>query len=249
MSNSLAVHSVALLAFVSGCVPLLGQTAPTRKTPKATLVSGTDHTCPARLPDGTKYEIHFRRLKARWQERDHYVVVKAYYVPNSGEFLFYSSIWGKEDYQRDFKEQPPWKCDPSESELHVALLENRQWVDFWALTSGPRLEVYRSTLRFSSIGEAWRYVSAHFDECQMPPTRAKCYDEIPLYKELDFDFFRPERLRFSVAPYVYNPLVSAKKVGSTWEVVVKGADEPNRALVVLDEKFKLVKVTRFSASR
>ena len=217
------------------------------ETPKATLVAGTDLTCPAQLPDGTKYEVHLRTLKARWQGRDVYVVVKAFYKPGSGEFLFYSSVRSKEDYARYSKEQTPWTCKPTDG--HVVMLENGELVDFWALTSGPRIEVYHSTLQFSSIGEAWRYVGTHFDQCQSPQGRAKCFNEIPLYKDLDFDFFRPGRLRFDSRPYDYDPLVSAKKARTGWEVVIKGADEPNRALVILDENFKLVIVTRFAAPK
>ena len=44
--------------------------------------------------------------------------------------------------------------------------------------------------------------------------------------------------------YIYNPLVSVKKVGSNWILEIKGADEPNKAEVVLDSSFKLVKVTK-----
>jgi hypothetical protein len=224
------------------------------ETRRAVLVPGSDHTCSAQLPDGTKYELHLRTLKARWQDRDVYVVVQAYYKANSGEFLFYSSIWQKEDYLRwqkeDYlrnpKQNAEWSCQPGYRS--VVLLEDGEWVEFRAMTGGPRLEVFHSTLRFSSIEDAWGYVSAHWDNCRMPSERTECYDEIPLYKDLDLDFFRPERLRFNAAPYFYNPLVSARKVGSTWEVVVKGADEPNRATVYLDEKFKVLKVTRFSAA-
>jgi hypothetical protein len=35
-----------------------------------------------------------------------------------------------------------------------------------------------------------------------------------------------------------------KKLGSNWELEIKGADEPNRATVLLDSEFKLVKVTK-----
>jgi hypothetical protein len=218
-------------------------------TQRAVLVPGSDHTCLEQLPDGTKYEVHFRTLKARWQDRDVYVAVKAYYKPNSGEFLYHGSIWEKEDYLQNPKGNAAWSCEPNGRS--VVLLEGKEWVELWALTSGPRLDVFHSELHFPSLGEAWRYVSTHFDACRIPipSEKAKCSDEIPLYKDLDFDFFRPERLRFIAAPYDYNPLVSAKKVGSTWEVVLKGADEPNRAMLLLDENFKLLKIRKFSASQ
>ena len=62
-------------------------------------------------------------------------------------------------------------------------------------------------------------------------------------------FFRPESLRWDARPFFYDSLVNAKKADSKWEIVIKGADEPNRALVILDENFKLVKVTRFAAPK
>jgi hypothetical protein len=43
--------------------------------------------------------------------------------------------------------------------------------------------------------------------------------------------------------------MSVKEVGATWEVVIKGADEPNRAMIVLDKNFKLLKVTRLAAAK
>jgi hypothetical protein len=109
--------------------------------------------------------------------------------------------------------------------------------------------VHHSRLRFRSIGEAWRHVSTHFDECQLPSGRAKCYVKIPLYKEINPDLFRPESLRFDARGYNYDPLMSVKKVGSTWKVVIKGADEPNRAMVILDENFTFVKIARLAAPR
>lgn len=53
MPNWLGICTVTLFGFVSGCALLLGQPAPTPKTSKATLVSGTDRNCPAQFPDGT----------------------------------------------------------------------------------------------------------------------------------------------------------------------------------------------------
>lgn len=238
-----AVFSAAFLT-----VALLAMSRALRaETVKGIPVAGSDLTCPAQLANGMNYEVHYRTLKARWQGRDVYVVVTAYYKPGSGEFLYYSSILNQEGQPRDFNEKPMWGCKIKN--IDVLLLENGEWVDFWGLTSGPRIGVYHSALWFASIGEAWRYVATHFDECQLESGRGKCYDEIPLYKDLDSDFFRPERLRFDARPYDYEPLMSVKKVGSTWEVVISGADEPNRARIVLDEKFKLLKVTRFNASK
>jgi hypothetical protein len=57
-------------------------------------------------------------------------------------------------------------------------------------------------------------------------------------------FCTPKRLEFSAQPYSYNSLGSVKKVGSNWKLEIKGPDEPNRATVLLDREFKLVKVTK-----
>src|SRR5271167_1700287 len=51
-------------------------------------------------------------------------------------------------------------------------------------------------------------------------------------------FFRSRRSEFDARPTIFEPLVSAKKVGSHWELQIKGPDEPNRATVWLDSNFK-----------
>jgi hypothetical protein len=81
-----AVVAIALFAISA---PLHSPSA------EGTLVARSDHTCAAQLPDGTNYEVHHRTLKARWKDRDVYVVVTAYYEPGAGEFLYYSSILSK----------------------------------------------------------------------------------------------------------------------------------------------------------
>ena len=217
------------------------------QTPNATLVPGTDQTCPAKLADGTNYEFHRRVLKGSLRGQPVFVIVRAYYRPGSGEFLFFSDVESEAGYLRDVKGQPAPACGHA-PDFHITLLESGEWADFWATNANPRITVFHSSLRFPSIAEAWQYVSTHLDECQVGAASSKCPEEIPLYKELGGDFFRPERLRFDARPYMYNPLVSAKRVGATWQVEIKGADEPNRALVTLDEHFKLLSVTRFSAN-
>ena len=64
--------------------------------------------------------------------------------------------------------------------------------------------------------------------------------------ELGRDFFRPERLRFDARPYTYDSLTGVSKVGSNWQLEIKGADKPNRAIVLLDSNFKLLKVTKIA---
>jgi hypothetical protein len=218
------------------------------QTPNATLVQGTDQACRAKLADGTSYDFHRRILRGQWKGQEVFADVRAYYRPGTGEFLFFSDLYSKAGFERDLKDRPALPCG-SGPDFHVTLLDSGEWADFWASNASPRITVFHSTLRFPSIAEAWRYASTHLDECQVGTASSKCQEEIPLYKELGGDFFRPERLRFDARPYMYNPLVSAKKVGATWQVEIKGADEPNRALVTLDEHFKLLTVTRFSAPK
>jgi len=41
---------------------------------------------------------------------------------------------------------------------------------------------------------------------------------------------------------MFQPLLDVKKVGSNWELHIQGTDD--RALIVLDNNFKVVKVTK-----
>lgn len=245
MPNWLGICAVTLIASVSGCALLLGQPLPTPKTSKATLVSGTDRNCPAQFPDGTAYQVHYRTLKARWKGQDVFVVERAYYKPETGEFLYSGATISKAGYLRDQKEYETLNYKEMERADHIALLQNGEWADFWA--ENASVTVVHSNLRFSSLGAAWKYVSAHYDERETGSEG--CCAFIKLYSELGEDFFRPESLRWDARPYFYKSLVSVKKVDSGWEVVIRGADEPKRALIVLDQDFKLVTVTRFSAAK
>ena len=73
---------------------------------------------------------------------------------------------------------------------------------------------------------------------------SKWFSEIVLYKELGRDFFRPKSLEFDARPYSYNSLTKVRKVGANWELEIKGADEPNRAIVLLDSDLKLIRATK-----
>ncbi|MGA8502787.1 MAG: hypothetical protein WB683_14635, partial [Candidatus Sulfotelmatobacter sp.] len=48
--------------------------------------------------------------------------------------------------------------------------------------------------------------------------------------------------RWYARPYMYQSLISVKKVGSAWELQIKGTDD--RALIVLDNGFRVVKTTK-----
>jgi hypothetical protein len=209
------------------------------------LVPGTDKMCLAKLSNGTSYELHRRILKAQHEGQPVYVDVLANYVPGSGEFLFVTMIYTNHGYLTTLKDREKLSCAPN---LNVVrLLEDGEWAEFYALNG--TITVRHSRLQFPQITQAWHYVSAHFEEYTVDFTSTKCCEVIPLFKELGRDFFRPERLRFDARPFNYNSLVSAKKAGATWEVEIKGADEPNRAFVVLGSDFKLMEVRKFAAPK
>jgi len=105
------------------------------------------------------------------------------------------------------------------------------------------ITIFHSKLLFHSLEEGWQYVTEHPEETSSWG-EGKWVTTISVYKELGEGFFRPERLWSDARAYFYNPLVSVKKVGSNWILEIKGADEPNKAEVVLDSSFKLVKVTK-----
>jgi len=65
---------------------------------------------------------------------------------------------------------------------------------------------------------------------------------------LGADFFhRPESLHYDARPYMFQPLLGVKKVGSTWELEIQGTD--GRALVVLDKSFRAAKLEKSSGNR
>jgi hypothetical protein len=69
-------------------------------------------------------------------------------------------------------------------------------------------------------------------------------EQLSLYQQLGAEFFRPKKLEFSARGYFYNSLGSVNKVGQNWELEIKGADEPNRATVLLNSNFRLLAVTK-----
>jgi hypothetical protein len=244
MPNSLGVSAVALLALVSsGCVPPLGQPTPTRK---ATFLKEKEQSCESRLATGRKYEFQFRTFRWTRNNTEMYTSAVAYYAPSSGEFLWVPAggVMTKEQYF-SFGNEGKFACSAAAKFFHFLLLQDGQWVAFTAIDSGIR--VYHSDLRFQSISSGWDYVAEHPEEMSSF-SDGRWVEFISIYKELGRDFFRPERLRFDARPFVYDPLSAVTKVGSHWQLEVKGADEPNRALVYLDGNFKLTKVVRLPAT-
>jgi len=232
----------AVLAFCA--VPLHAQ------APKPSFLPAKEQVCEAKLADGTRYCIYGRILMAQLDGDDVYIDGRAYYMPGSGEFLWRPTTYTKHGYIGNLKDRPRLFEQLCENSLpHIVQLRDGEWVDFYA--SNGDITVFHSDLRFLSIDKAWQYVLEHWkdwkNECFQGAVAAKWCSTLPVYKELGGDFFRPERLRFDARPYSYNPLVRATKLDSTWRLEIKGADETNRAIILLDRNFKLLKVTRPAA--
>jgi hypothetical protein len=134
---------------------------------------------------------------------------------------------------------------PEDTQYHVLLLQDGEWIDFRSMNG--RVEVFHSDLKFHKREEAWSYVAEHWQDGELSIFRgssSKFVEEISLDQQLGADFFRPRRLEFAAQAYFYNSLGSVKKAGQNWELEIKGADEPNRATVLLDNDFKLLAVTK-----
>jgi hypothetical protein len=210
---------------------------------KARYLHDADHMCTATLGDGTAYEVWNRVLVTEWAAQPLYVKVRAYYRPDSGEFLSWNTGGLPVDgYASEWKENPPKAGASCELPYHhILLLKDGEWADFWA--SDARVVVFHCNLRFETREEAWSHVAKHWQDGREGQS-AKWVAEILLYQQLGHDFFRPKRLEFDARPYTYDSLISAKKVNSIWELEFKGADEPNSATVLLDTNFRPLAVTR-----
>lgn len=222
-------------------VPLNAQTS------EPGYLSHWDHMCKATLADGTKYEVWDRLLVTEWQGKPSYLPVRGLYRPGSGEFLLRASV-GFVDREHAIavmeKPQKNRAC-PEHPQDHILLLQNGEWIDFWSWNG--HVEVFHSNLKFHTRKEAWSYVAEHWQEADavlVGGASTKFVEEINLSQQLGAEFFRPKRLEFSAQGYFYNSLGSVKKVGQNWELEIKGADEPNRATVLLDSNFNLLAVTK-----
>jgi len=211
-------------------------------TRKATLLPEAKETCTAHLPSGQSYEVRRRAFHWKQNGNDVYTDATAYYVRESGEFLWWGQGYTKEGYLKDVKNAPKFDC----AALRRITIELQDGELALFFAQNGDIHVFHSTLKFSSIKKGWQYVEEHPDETS-EWLGGKWQERVSLNKELGDDFFRPEKLRFDARAYFYDSLASVAKVGSTWQVEIKGADEPNRALVVLDSNFKLLKVTRTNA--
>jgi hypothetical protein len=230
-----------LAALVLMVVPLSAQTSEPR------YLSDWEHMCKATLGDGTKYEVWDRLLVTEWQGKPIYLPVRGLYRPRLGEFLWRASV-GFVDKEHAIammeKPQKGGAC-PEDPQYHILLLQDGEWIDFWSRNGG--VEVFHSSLKFRARKDAWSYVAEHWQDGEfgiLGGASTKFVEEINLGQQLGADFIRPKRLEFSAQGYFYNSLGSVKKVGQNWEVEIKGADEPNRATVLLDNNFKLLAVTK-----
>lgn len=218
---------------------------------KPRYLSAPDNMCKAALADSTAYEVWDRLLVTEWNGKPSYLPVRGLHGPGSGEFLWRASV-GSSDQEHSMKmmgrPQKGGVC-PEDPSYHILLLQDGEWIDF--LASNGNITVFHSRLKFSTRKEAWSYVAEHWQDGQFGifgGASKKFVELTSLNQQLGTDFFRPKRLEFAALGYLYNSLGSVGKLGQNWEVEIKGADEPNRATVLLDSNFKLVAATKNPAT-
>jgi hypothetical protein len=229
---------------LAACVVLV---FPLHAKRKAIFLSGKEQTCLSGLPSGQKYQMQRRVFRWSQNDGDVYTDAVAYYALGSGEFFWWGQGYTNVDKEYLNNLKKTGKLDCGAARHDILELQDGEWTDFYA--ENGSIHVFHSRLRFPSIKEGWQYVAEHPEETAAWLGSGKWLAVISIYKELGDDFFRPEKLRLDARAYNYDSLVSATKVGSTWQLEIKGADEPNRAEVLLDSTFRLVKVTRTVARK
>jgi hypothetical protein len=91
-----------LAALLLMAMPLSAQSS------KARYLLDADRRCRATLGDGTTYEVWNCVLLTEWEARPLYVKVRAYYRPDSGEFLSWNTGGLSEHgHASELKENPP----------------------------------------------------------------------------------------------------------------------------------------------
>ena len=225
-------HLPCVLLFT---LPLLAE------TPKAHFL-GPAKNCERTLPDGRRYQVSRRLLHWIQGSEDWYADAFAYYMPGTGEFMWRGTTYTKHGYDSWVKGKPqPALCKLFAGEFLE--LRDGEWADFSGMSGS--IEIYHGRLRFGSIEKAWKYVQLHPDE--MPGAEHVTrpgYDRVNVYPQLGSDFFRPERLHYDARPYSYPSITSVRKIDKEWHLEIKGADPPNRAVVILDGGFKLLNVLK-----
>ena len=226
-------HAACVPVVVLLVLPLLAGTK------RAAFLARPKQTCTSRLTSGQQYEMQRRAFRWTRDGTEVFTDAVAYYALGSGEFFWWGMGYTKVGYERNVKNSARLDCAAPRHDFLE--LQDGEWADFWGNNGG--IHVFHSKLRFPSIEKGWQYVAEHPDETS-EWLGGKWVELISLDEELGADFFRPERLRYDARGYFYDSLAGVKKVGSTWLLEIKGADEPNRALVELDSSFKLIKVTK-----
>jgi hypothetical protein len=234
--------------FAAVAMMLVGLPLGAQTSKPAHYLSKADHRCRATLADGTPYEAWNRVIATEWDGQPLYVKVRAYYKPGSGELLWRSTGLSEKAYRGDLQGTSPMVRDRcAEPYGHILVLQDGEWADFWA--ERGRVVVYHCDLKFKTRGEVWDYLKQHWrDGTDDANPSTKWGLEILLYDQLGAGFFRPKKLEFDARPYSYDSLVSVKKNGNTWELIIRGADEPSRAIVLLDHRFKIAKVAKDAAA-
>lgn len=229
-------------AIVATCV-ILSLALHAAKT-QAKFLPGKPQICKSHLADGQPFTMQRRSLVRKQNDRDVFTDAVLYYAPRAGAFFWRGqgyTNYTKEDYLKNVIDNG--KLDCGAKRMDVLLLQDGEWTDFFAQDS--ELHIFHSGLRADSLKQAWRYVAEHPDESSSW-FGGKWLVLVSLREELGADFFRPENLRLDARPYSYNSLEGVHKINSGWQVEIRGADPPNRAWVLLDSDFHLLKVTRTS---
>src|ERR1700688_1136198 len=122
-------------------LPLRGQTAPPRYLPDV------DRMCRASMENGMKYEIWDRVFVTEWEGKPLYVKLHAYYMPESGNFMWRTTGLSEHGYEREPSEKlKKLGGECKDNYRHIVLLEDGEWVDFWA--ERGRILIYHCTLKF-----------------------------------------------------------------------------------------------------
>jgi hypothetical protein len=219
---------------------LLVVTPAKAQTPQPKFLPEYDQMCNEKLADGRPYERWYRLFVTEWKGQKVYVGVRAYYMRGSGEFFWHADNMSEQTYEVAVKRYSNQPKSCAEFLPHVVFLQDGHWDDFYGT-----IRVFHSDLKLDALEKGWAFVLEHWRETAFDAApNPRWVTKISIGQPLEPGFFRPKSLEFDARPYFYNPLGSVKRVGANWEVEIKGADEPNRAIVLLDANFKLISVTK-----
>src|SRR5262249_14437055 len=115
-------HSGKLLLALQLCLAAVGALWATDA------IADKDQVWVAQLSDGRQYQIHHRIVQVP-DHNDVFLVVNAYYVPGSGEFLWRGDAYTKDGYLKYLAAAPKNACAPSSD--HIVQLLNGEWTEFY----------------------------------------------------------------------------------------------------------------------